>query len=70
MDALPENGGAQSHSEALWRTAACDRSDIRADQAAHAGAAFVPSIWHAFGVRGTGTGSRNGRAPEREGRLL
>ncbi len=62
MDALPEKRGAQSRSEPLRRAPGCDRSGIRAGQAALAGAVDVPSILHASGVLWTGTGSRNGRS--------
>lgn len=61
MDALPEKRGAQGRSEPLRRAPVCDRSGARAGQAALAGAVDVPSILHAFGVLGTGTGSRSGR---------
>jgi len=62
MDALPEKRGAQSRSEPLRRAPACDRSGVRAGQAAPAGAACVPLILHACGVLETGTGSRSGRS--------
>ena len=62
MDALPEKRGTQSRSERLRRAPACDGSGIRAGQAALAEAVDVPSILHAFGVLGTGTGFRNGRS--------
>lgn len=62
MDALPENEALRAVLSPCGEPPRVDRSGVRAGQAAPAGAACVPSILHACGVLGTGTGSRSGRS--------